>query len=63
MKAQNITIDINKLTVEELEVLNKIHFNYHFNDLKGAKMIQERIAFLNGWMSPKKEKEYLEKNC
>ena len=47
MTENKITIDINKLTVEELEFLAKI--TYYRGDRKDTKTINDRIAFLNGW--------------
>lgn len=63
MKANNITIDINKLTVEELEMIAKINYEYNKNDVETAKKIQDRIYFLYGWMTDKQEAEYIEKYC
>lgn len=59
MKADNITINIANLNDEELEFLNRIHYKYHLDDMKGSKQLQDRIAFNNGWMSEKKEREYV----
>ena len=61
MKAQNITVDINKMDTEELEVLAS--FFYHENEMNICKQINDRIAFLNGWMSKKKEEEYFNRYC
>lgn len=59
MKAQNITIDINKLTDEELDMIQSILYRDDKSNIEQAKMVQERIAYLQGWMSKKKEAEYL----
>lgn len=59
MKAQNITIDINKLNDEELDMIQSILYRDDKSNVEQAKMVQERIAYLQGWMSKKKEAEYL----
>lgn len=61
MKEQNITIDINKLATEQLEQLNKMF--YEIGMMNECKQINERIAFLNGWMTEEKEEEYYNKYC
>lgn len=61
MKEQNMTIDINKLNEEELQQLASMLYNMGMIDQ--TKQVNERIAFLNGWMSETKEKEYMEKYC
>ena len=43
----NITIDINKLNTEELELLKKI--TYAYGQMEETKNINNRIAFLKGW--------------
>lgn len=59
MKSHNITIDINKLTADQLEQLQTMAYqNGQMNDCHA---INERIAFLNGWMSAEREKEYYHK--
>lgn len=63
MKAQNITIDINKLSVEQLEAVAEILYTTEFTNIKKAKAVQNRIAFLNGWMSEKQEDEYIKEFC
>ena len=60
-KAQNMTIDINKLNSEELEDLRAMFYNLHMMDEVGQ--INNRIAFLRGLMSEKQEKEYVAKYC
>ena len=61
MKAQNMTIDINKLNTMELEQLRAMFFNMNLMDEVGQ--INNRIAFINGWMNEKQEKEYVNKYC
>jgi hypothetical protein len=61
MKAQNMTIDINKLNTYELEQLRAMFFNLNMMDEVGQ--INDRIAFINGWMNEKQEKEYVNKYC
>ena len=61
MKAQNMTIDINKLNDTELEQLRGMFFNMNLMD--EVKQINNRIAFLNGWMNENQEEEYLNKYC
>lgn len=61
MKEQNMTIDINKLNEEELQQLSYMFYNMGMMDQ--VKQINNRIAFINGWMSEVKEKEYMEKYC
>lgn len=60
-KAQNMTIDINKLNSEELEDLRAMFYNLQMMDEVGQ--INNRIAFLRGLMSEKQEKEYVAKYC
>ena len=61
MKAQDMTIDINKLNDTELEQLRAMFFNMNLMD--EVKQINNRIAFINGWMNEKQEEEYLNKYC
>ena len=56
-----MTIDINKLDTMELEQLRAMFFNMNLMD--EVKQINNRIAFLNGWMNEKQEEEYLNKYC
>ena len=58
MKEQNITLDINKLSTTQLETLRTC-----VDDPRLIKQINDRIAFVNGWMSEQMEKEYVEKFC
>lgn len=58
MKATNINIDINKLNTEELEMIQKLLYQYdESND--NYKKVSTRLSFLNGCMSEKQEQEYL----
>ena len=61
MKAEDMTIDINKLNDTELEQLRAMFFNMNLMD--EVKQINNRIAFINGWMNEKQEEEYLNKYC
>ena len=56
-----MTIDINKLDTMELEQLRAMFFNMNLMD--EVKQINNRIAFLNGWMNENQEEEYLNKYC
>lgn len=60
-KAQNMTIDINKLNTEDLEQLRAMFYNLHLMDEVGQ--INNRIAFINGYMSEKQKKEYVREYC
>ena len=61
MKAQNMTIDINKLHEGQLEELRKMF--YELGDMEAVKQINDRLAYIKGWMSEKQEKEYFNKYC
>ncbi|NBH61999.1 hypothetical protein D1155_10095 [Anaerotruncus sp. 80] len=63
MKAQNITIDINKLESEDLELLAQILYNTERSNVQKAKAVQNRLAFVKGWMSEKQEDEYIKEFC
>ena len=64
MKAQNITIDINRLTVEELRQLAAMICNSgDSNWADKVAQINDREAFIEGWMSEANEKAYYEKWC
>ena len=58
MKAQNITVDINRLSLDELYTLRSVIDDPYIN-----KQINDRIAFVAGWMHGKNEEEYYEKFC
>ena len=62
MKTQNITIDINRLSAEQLEQFAKIIYESGQNDWANTiKQINNQESFVNGWMSEKAEKEHFEK--
>ncbi|MCI7108014.1 MAG: hypothetical protein MR945_09055 [Agathobacter sp.] len=61
MKAQNMTIDINRLDVEKLEQLQAMF--YEMGCMDEVAQINNRIAYVNGWMTDSKNKEYFEKYC
>lgn len=61
MKEENIVIDINRLDIDDLEILARITYNQ--GRMVDDKKIQERLAFLKEWMSPGEEKEYIKKYC
>lgn len=61
MKAQNMSIDINKLNDEQLEQLRNMY--YSLGMMSEAQQVNNRIAFCNGWMSEKDEEKYLAEHC
>lgn len=61
MKAHNITIDINSLTTDQLEQLRAM--TYYNGQMTETKEINDRIAFIEGWMTVKQEDAYREKWC
>jgi hypothetical protein len=61
MKPQNITIDINQLGSEALRALAGI--TYTIGDMDATKAINDRAAFVDGWMSEKEEAEYFARFC
>lgn len=68
MKTNLITIDINRMTVEELEALQAyiaedIRFAGSVHSTNDQKKVEQRIAYEKGWMSEKAEREYIEKYC
>lgn len=64
MKAQNITIDINRLTAEELRQLAAMIYNSgDSNWAAKVAQINDREAFVEGWMTEANEKAYYEKWC
>lgn len=56
-----MTIDINKLNSGQLEQLRAMFFD--LNDADACKQINDRIAFVNGWMSERQTSAYFEKYC
>ncbi len=62
MKAQNMTIDINRLDTDQLaQIAAMLYETRPSADL--VKAVNDRIAFLSGWMSEKAEAEYAERFC
>lgn len=61
MKENNITIDINKLDTDKLQILMEIC--YKERNINDWKKVDERLAFLNGWMNDEQEKKHIEKYC
>lgn len=61
MKKQNMEIDINRLDTPDLERLARMFYGLGMMDK--VKQVNDRIAFLEGWMSEAKEKEYFETWC
>lgn len=62
MKAHNITLDINRLNDTQLEQLAAM-IDGTTNRPGAVKEINQRIAFLRGWMSEKDEADYLSAYC
>lgn len=62
MKAHNITLDINRLNDTQLEQLAAM-IDGTTNRPGTVKEINQRIAFLRGWMSEKDETDYLSAYC
>lgn len=61
MKSHNITIDINSLTTDQLEQLKAMtHYNGQMTE---TKEINDRIAFIYGWMTEEQADAYREKWC
>lgn len=61
MKEQLVTLDINCLTVEELEAVAAML--YHQNRTNECKAVNDRIAFVNGWMNEKQSEDYYATYC
>lgn len=61
MKAHNITIDINTLTADQLEQLRAM--TCYNGQMRETKEINDRIAFIFGWMSEEQADEYYKKWC
>lgn len=56
MKAHNITIDINQLNTTQLEQLKEM--TYYNGQMQETKEINDRIAFIYGWMSEEQADAY-----
>lgn len=56
-----MSIDINQLTTEQLESLRGMYYSLKMMD--EVKQINERIAFLEGWMNEEQEDAYFAKYC
>lgn len=64
MKRNEITIDINKLTTDELYQLMKMVSGSDYNgSFNREKRIQDRIAFQEGWMCEEDEAKYYTEFC
>jgi len=61
MKAQNVTIDINRLTDDQLQQLAAI--TYQLGDMDATKRVNDRLAFQQGWMDNKEEAAYFATYC
>ena len=59
MKAHKITIDINQLNTTQLEQLKEM--TYYNGQMQETKEINDRIAFIYGWMTEKQADAYREK--
>lgn len=62
MKSHNVTLDINRLNDTQLEQLAAM-IDKTANRPETIKEINQRIAFLNGWMNEKAEAEYIAAYC
>lgn len=61
MKERYFKIDINKLDDEELEQLAAMFYKY--GSAEDTKQINDRIAFLNGWMTDEQIEEHIKLYC
>lgn len=67
MRRNEVTIDINRLDLRSLRRVRSILYRqgdwasagYH----DAMRRVQEREAFLAGWMSPEDERRYIERHC
>lgn len=57
MKKQLISIDTNQLDTDQLEQLAAMIYNTNAGSAQTVKQINDRIAFIKGWMSEKAEIE------
>lgn len=59
MREHNVTVDINSLNIDQLEQLrDMIYFNRQSGYVRTAKAINDRIAYVNGWMNDSMAAEY-----
>ncbi len=63
MKAQYIKIDINRLHTGQLEQLAAMIYETSAGSARDNQAINNRIAFIEGWMSERSEAEYLATHC
>ena len=61
MKERYFKIDINKLNDTELGQLAAMFYKY--GTAEETKQINDRIAFVNGWMNEKQEAEHVRLFC
>ena len=61
MKERYFKIDINKLNDTELEQLAAMFYKY--GTAEETRQINDRIAFLRGWMNEKQEAEHVRLFC
>lgn len=61
MKEQLVTLDINRLTSEELEAVAAIL--YYQKRMDECKAVNDRIAFVNEWMNEKQAADYYATHC
>ena len=63
MNAQYIKIDINRLHTGQLEQLAAMIHETNAGSARDVQTINNRIAFIEGWMSEKAEAEYFAAYC
>lgn len=63
IKAQNITIDINRLSTNQLDQLAAMIHETNAGSARDVQTINNRVAFIEGWMSEKAEAEYFAAYC
>lgn len=61
MRKREFAIDINRLNSDQLKQLAAMF--YEQDKLNEVKEINERIAFLCGWMDEEQEKEHVKRFC
>lgn len=62
MKRQDITVDINRLSGEQLEQLRDMLY-YCEKDMRKVHQVNMRWMYIMGEMSPDQEKSYYEMYC